>query len=106
MYSEFLGLPIYPNNLNRVLGINFFTVSQFMKNTHMTRTQVESAVQDMLHSGVLEEWLASECTECKYVWPEVPNNDTSKPKTIICPICNTRIDPVEVQFYQAYKLLK
>lgn len=96
------GKAIWPADVERVLGIHYFSASQLMRSTSLEKEQLTLAIEVLVETGVLEQWLAPECPECQYVWPQALNSEMRPPQTI-CPVCNHQERTQDLKYYQVYK---
>jgi len=101
-----VGKPIYPKDLERVLGNGFFTSIQIAKLYEVDRKAIDSTLYVLCDKGYLEEWGAPKCLHCNYVWPEFGPGEYDYPKIVECPLCNKESPIKETTVYEVFKVIK
>jgi hypothetical protein len=105
MSNDKVGKPIYPQDIDRVLGKRFFSGTQIASQTNLTPKQKEATISFLLSQGLIDSWLAPKCPACEYTWPICQEEDDI-PAKIECPLCNEEFSQKEASFYEIFKMLK
>ena len=103
--EDWVAKPIFPRNLNRILGIQFTSASQLAERVGITIEQSRTALKYLLSVGYVEPWIAPKCNNCDYIWPLCKEDEEDQIPKEDCPICNHPITAKTV-FYTIYKMLK
>jgi hypothetical protein len=101
-----VGKPIYPKDLDRVIGNRFFTAVQVSSKFGISQEFLDSCLQILCEQGYLEEWGAPECSSCTFIWPEFSPEDHSYPKKLECPLCNYSFRTEGTIVYEVFKVIK
>jgi len=99
------GEAILPKDLSRVLGEKYLSINQMAEQTELPRNQVKAITEALVEQEFLEEWLAPECPNCHFVWPEFQSEEDIEAE-IQCPMCNEKTPSDMVPFYRVFKILK
>jgi len=105
MSKDTVGKPIYPQDIDRVLGKRYFSGTQIASQTNLTPKQKEATISFLLGQGLIESWLAPKCPFCEYTWPVCQDEDDI-PAKIECPLCNEGFTAKEASFYEIFKMIK
>lgn len=103
--DDTVGAIIPPNDLPRILGIRFLSASQLFENAGITRDQALAVAHVMVQHGILEDWLAPECPNCLFIWPQHQRVDDFNSK-LFCPMCNETTPMKQVRLYTVFKIIK
>jgi predicted Zn-ribbon and HTH transcriptional regulator len=102
--TDHIGRAIWPQSLNRVLGIRFFSKTQMADASGLDLEVAERLIQTLLEMGVAQPWLAPKCPKCGYVWAEYLGEDDLHPTTK-CPLCNHEEETETMQFFHVYEMI-
>jgi hypothetical protein len=105
LVDDSAGAIIPPNDLPRILGLRFLSANQLFEQANITRDQALAIVHEMIQYGFFEEWLAPECPNCLFIWPQHQSVGDFKSK-LFCPMCNESTSIEQVKLYKVYKIIK
>lgn len=97
--------PIFPKDLDRVLGVRYFSATQIAEKSGLTEDQKNATVKYLLRNDFIELWYAVKCPSCTYMWPLTPD-EKKIPKKIFCPMCNDTFGQKEGTYYEVYHMLR
>jgi hypothetical protein len=97
--------PIYPQNLDRVLGIRFTSASQLAGRVGISIEEAKRSIDFLMSIHYVEPWLAPKCENCGYVWPLCKESEEDRAPDEDCPICNHPLSE-KTTLYTVYLLLR
>lgn len=99
------GRLIPPNDLPRIMGVKFVSVSQLRDHMNTHKEHAEAMIDVLVENGMFVQWAAARCPNCSFIWPHHKADDKDGVGLkVFCPICN-KTSPVEyVDFYNVYEV--
>lgn len=105
--SDTAGIPIYPSELPRVLGLGFVSLSQIKNRAGLTPEQATKARDFLVARGLFQAWYAAKCPHCGYAWPlRTVDHEEEIPDAVVCPVCNHTTPSEVLPIYEVFKVIK
>jgi len=103
--DDHIAKPIYPQNLDRVLGIRFTSASQLADVVGISLVEAKRSIDFLISIHYIEPWIAPKCEKCGYAWPLCTESEETQAPEEDCPICNHPLSET-TELYTVYRLPK